>query len=137
MQMTENQANPLDKGADPSIATRTNSPPIKHCGEGTPSVDTPLSPLPRERGPTYSPCGYNLPPQNCQQRPLSSHIQGISIRMASHCGQPNAAQYGDCIVYSRNNEQIEERAVLNYLENTTHICETYGVRLKRRKEKPP
>ena len=52
--------------------------------------------------------------------------------MASHCGQPNTANYGDCIVCGPSYEQIKETAVLDYLENSTNLHETYGKRLKRR-----
>ena len=132
LKMTEDQVDTLDRGAGPSGAAQTGSPPIKYCGSLTPLVDTPLSPPPHERGPTYSPCGDNLPPQLDQPLPLSSHIQVIRVRMASHCGQPNTATYGDCIVCGRSYEQINETAVLDYLENTTNLHETYGERLKRR-----
>ena len=51
--------------------------------------------------------------------------------MASHCGQPNTAQYGDCIICGHNYEQIKETAVLSYLEAKTHRVENYGERLRR------
>ena len=52
--------------------------------------------------------------------------------MVSHCGQPNTAQYGDCIICGRNYEHIKETAALSYLEATTYRGETYGARLRRR-----
>ena len=52
--------------------------------------------------------------------------------MASHCGQPNTAQNGDCIICGRNYEKNEVTAVLGYLEATTYRDETYGERLRRR-----
>ena len=52
--------------------------------------------------------------------------------MAAPCGQPNTAQYGDCIVCGRNYEQIKETAVLGYLEATTYGGEPYGEQLRRR-----
>ena len=108
MQLTDGRTDPLNRGAGPSGAVQTGSPPIKHCGELTPLVDTPLSPPPHERGPTWSQNVNGLPTQGCQQLPLSSHIQEISVRMAAHCGQPNTAIYGDCIVCGRSYEQIKE-----------------------------
>ena len=54
LQSTEEQANPLDRGAGPSGATRTGSPIIRHCGQLQPHLDTPLSPPVLERGPSYS-----------------------------------------------------------------------------------
>ena len=123
MRLVDNQADPLDRGAGPSTATQTSSPPIKYCGNLTPIVDSPQSPPPHERGPTYGPNGNNLPRQLNQPLPLSSHIQGISVRMASHCGQHNSATYGDCIVWGRSYEQIKETAVLDL---------NYADRLRRR-----
>ena len=51
--------------------------------------------------------------------------------MASHCGQPNTAQYGDCIVCGRSYEQVKETVGLSYFESTTYRGETYGERLRR------
>ena len=62
----------------------------------------------------------------------NSHIQGLSVRIASHCGQPNQAQNGDCIVCGRSNEQIKETAVLGYLESTTYRGESYNDQQRRR-----
>ena len=52
--------------------------------------------------------------------------------MASHCGQPNSATYGDCIVCGRSYEQSKETAVLDFLESTTYRGENYADRLRRR-----
>ena len=119
MQLVDNQSNPLDMGAGPSTATLSISPPIKHCGKLTPLVDRPLSPPLSERGPTYSNFGYTTLDQLHQQLQPNAHIQGISVRISSHCGQPNQTQYGDFIVCGRSYEQTEETAVLGYLEATT------------------
>ena len=54
------------------------------------------------------------------------------MRISSQCGQPNQAQYGDCIVCSRSYEQIKETAVLEYLESTTYRGERYDERQRRR-----
>ena len=128
----DEQADPLVMGAGPSEGQRTQSPVISQCRQLRPQIDTPLSPPPHERGP------YNNPPFSEQQQwndhplPLSSHIQGISVRMAAHCGQPNTAVYGDCIVCGRSYEQIKETAVLGYLEATTYRGETYAEQLRKR-----
>ena len=128
LQSTE--ADPLDRGAGPSEATRTGNPLISHCGQLQPQIDTPLSPPLHERGARQSPVFTRQ--QLDQPIPLSSRIQGISVRMAAHCGQPNTTQYGDCIICGRNYEQIKETSVLSYLEATTYRGETYGERLRRR-----
>ena len=81
------------------------------------SIVTTCTPV-HERGPSYSP---NVTDQQLNQPiPLSSHIQGISVRMVSHCGQPNTAQYGDCNICGRNYEQNKVTAVLIYVEVTTY-----------------
>ena len=132
MQLGDSQADPLDRGAGPSTTTQGSSPPIKHCGTLTPLVDTPLSPPPHERGPIYNYCDYTTTTQ--PQMPLqpNSHIQGLSVRIASQCGQPNQAHYGDCIVCGRSYEQIKETAVLRYLESTTYRGESYSDQQRRR-----
>ena len=132
MQLVDSQADPLDRGAGPSTTTQSSSPPIKYCGKLTPLVDTPLSPPPHESGPIYNNCDYTTITQ--PQMPLqpNSHIQGLSVRIASQCGQPNQAQYGDCIVCGRIYEQIKETAVLGYLESTTYRGESYNDQQRRR-----
>ena len=41
MQLVDSQADPLDRGAEPSTTTQSSSPSIKYCGQLTPSVDHP------------------------------------------------------------------------------------------------
>ena len=130
--LADEQPDPLVMEAGPSGAQRTGSPVISQCGEPRPQIDTPLSPPAHERGPNYGPTVIDQRQQFHNPLPLSSHIQGISVSMASHCGQPNTEQYGDCIVCGRNYEQIKERAVRSYLEATTYRGESYGERLRRR-----
>ena len=132
MQLVDSQADPLDRGAGPSSATQSSSPPIKYCGKLTPIVDSPLSPPPHERGPTYNYCDYTTSEQPPMPLQPNSHIQGLSVRIASQCGQPNQALYGDCIVCRRSYEQINETAVLGYLESTTYRGESYNDQQRRR-----
>ena len=98
----------------------------------TPSVDTPLSPPPSERGPTYSAFEYITPDRLHQHLQPNAHKQGISVRISSQCGQPNQAQYGDCIVCCRTYEQIKKTAMLGYVESTTCHEERYDERQRRR-----
>ena len=128
----DEQVDPLVMGAGPSGAQRIGSPVISQCGQLKPQIDTPLSPPAHERGPYVGPSFTGQQQQTIPPLLLSSHIQGISVRMAAHCGQPNTAQYGDCIVCGRNFEQIKETAVLGYLEATTYRGEPYGEQLRRR-----
>ena len=88
LQSTEEQADPLDRGAGPSEATRIGSPLLKQCGKLQPQVDNPLSPPSHERGPSYGPNVGDQLPQMQHPLPLISHIQAKSVRMASHYGQP-------------------------------------------------
>ena len=128
----DEQVDPLVMGAGPSGAQKTGSPVIRQCGQLKPQIDTPLSPPAHERGRYVGPSFTEQQQQTIHPLPLSSHIQGISVRMAAHCGQPNTAQYGDCIVCGPNYEQIKETAVLGYLEATTYRGEPYGEQLRRR-----
>ena len=132
MQLVDSQAHPLNMGAGPSTTTQSSSPPIKYCGKLTPLVDTPLSPPPHERGPIYSNCDYTMPMQTRTPLQPNSHIQGLSVRIASQGGLPNQAPYGDCIVCGKSYEQIKETAVLGYLESTTHRGESYNEQQRRR-----
>ena len=52
LQMTEDRADPLDRGgAGPSETLRRDSPPFRHCQKLRRQVDTPLSASAHERGP--------------------------------------------------------------------------------------
>ena len=132
MQLVDSQADPLDRGAGPSTTTQSSSPPKKYCSKLTTLVDTPLSPPPHERGPIYNNCDYTTTTQPPMPLQPNSHIQGLSVRIASQCGQPNQAQYGDCIFCGRSYEQIKETAVLGYLESTTYLGENYNGQQRRR-----
>ena len=91
IELVDNQSKPLDMGAGPSTAAQSNSPAIKHCGNLTPSVDTPLSPPPSERGPTYSTFGYTTLGQQHPELQSNAHIQEISVRISQQCGQQSSA----------------------------------------------
>ena len=132
MQLVDNQSNPLSMGAGPCTTTQSKSPAIKHCCKLTPLVDTPLSPPPSEWGPAYSTFGYTTPDQLHQQPQPNAHIQGISVKISSQCGQPNQAQYEDCNVCGRGYERIKETAVSGYFESTTYRGESYDERQRQR-----
>ena len=126
----DEQGDPLVTRAGPSGAQRTGSPEISKCGQLRPQFDTPMSPPAHERGPYDGPSLTEQQQQTNHPLPLKSHIQGLSVRMAAHCGQPNTAQYGDCIACGRKYEQIKEAAVLGYLEATTYRGEPYADQLR-------
>ena len=100
----DEQADPLVMGAGPKGGQRTGSPVISQCGQLRPQIDTPLSPPANERGPYNGPSFSEQQQQNDHPLPLSSHIQGISVRMAAYCGQPNTALYGDMVTVSSVDE---------------------------------
>ena len=77
MQQVDDQSNLLDIGAGPSTSIRSNSPPINHCAELTPFVDTPLSPPPCDRGPTNGTFGNITPEQPHQQLNLMRIYKGL------------------------------------------------------------
>ena len=105
---------------------------MRHCGPLQPQIDFPMSPPAHERGPNYRPNVADHQPQTHHPLPLSSHIQEMSVRMPAFCGQPNTAQYEDCIVCGRNYEQIKETVELSYLKKTAYRSETYRKRLRKR-----
>ena len=43
-------------------------------------------------------------------------------------GEPNAAEYGDCVVCVRSYKQINETAVLTYLKSTSRSNESFDAR---------
>ena len=52
--------------------------------------------------------------------------------MSNKCGEPNFANFGDCLVCGRTYEQIREMSALTFLEATTTSNETYAERPRRR-----
>ena len=48
--------------------------------------------------------------------------------MSNRCGEPNFANYGDCVVCGRTYEQIREISALTFLEATTTSNDTYAER---------
>ena len=95
MLSADEQADTLAMGAGPSGTQRAGSPVISQMRQ---QVDTPLSPPEHERGPYGDPSSTEQQQQANHPLLLSSHVQGISVRMTAYCGQPTTAHYGDCIV---------------------------------------
>ena len=119
-------------GAGPPIRNDRNGNEISQCA-GLPLVpDLPISPPLHERGPNNSENAYQVLNVTNDYRPNNSHIQGISIRVSNKCGEPNFANYGDCVVCGRSYEQIKEMPALTFLELTTTSGESYAERQRRR-----
>ena len=128
----EFQSTEVELGTGPNALGQANNCPISLCSNLVPLVDTPLSPPLSEQGPSHARHDYSCQYNTNSSAPLNAHIQGISVRFGSHCGGPNAAIYGYCIVCGRSYEQIRETAVLAYLESTSTRDESYQEWQRRR-----
>ena len=128
----EFQSTKVELATGPNALGQENNCPISQCSNLVPLVDTPLSPPPSEQGPSHARYDYAGQYNTNFTAPLNAHIQGISVRFGAHCGGPNAAVYGDCIVCGRSYEQIRESAVLAYLESISTRNESYQERQRRR-----
>ena len=80
-------------GAGPG--RQTNDCTIEGCVNLTTVVDSPFSPPLSEQGPSNGRYDFAGPNYIEYTAPNISHIQGISRRIATRCGEPNAAEYGD------------------------------------------
>ena len=126
----EFQPTKVELGTGPNALGQENNCHIGQCSNLIPFLDTPLSPPLNEQGPSYGHYDYAGPNVTNFTAPLTSHIQGISVRIGANCGEANAVVYGDCIVCGRSYEQIRETAVLSYLESTSKRDESYQERQK-------
>ena len=97
------------------------SHPITLCRNLVPMVNTPLSPPPQERGPTYDigPAVYCDALGYQHQRPdqslesITKHFQGMGLS-----GTNSLAGYSDCVLCEKSVEQIEDGAVIDYPHRT-------------------
>ena len=119
-------------GAGPPIRNDTDGYEISRCAGLHPIPDSPISPPLHERVPNYSVNTYQGRNVTNDYHAYNSHIQGISIRVSNRCGEPNFANYGDCVVCGRSYEQIKEMSALTFLESTTTSGESYAERQRRR-----
>ena len=72
-----------------------NNHPIKLCSEIIPMVDTPMSPPPEEKGPTYDPYSVDGQGKITQQSldTVTNHFQGMGIETNNPM-----ANYSDCMI---------------------------------------
>ena len=119
-------------GGGPPVRNGSGGYEISQCAGLPPIPDSPISPPLHERGPNYSVNTHPGLNVTNDYRAYNSHIQGISIRVSNKCGEPNLANYGDCVVCGRSYEQIKEMSALTFLESTTTSCESYAERQRRR-----
>ena len=95
--------------------------PITLCRNLVPMVDTPLSPPPHERGPTYDTrptvyCdahGYQLQRPDQSLESVTKHFQRMGLS-----GTNSLAGYSDCVICGKPVEQIKDEAVIDYLHKT-------------------
>ena len=98
-----------------------NNHPIKMCREIIPMVDTPMSPPPEEKGPTYDTYSADGQGEITQQSldAVANHFQGMEIETNNPM-----ANYSDCVICGKSTLQIQSEAVTDYLRKTTILGES-------------
>ena len=90
----------------------SNNHPIKLCREIIPMVDTPMSPPPEEKGPTYDTYSADGQGEITQQSldAVANHFQGMEIETNNPM-----ATYSDCVICGKSTLQFQSEAVTDYL----------------------
>ena len=98
-----------------------NNHPIKRCREIIPMVDTPMSPPPEEKGPTYDTYSADGQGEITQQSldAVANHFQGMEIETNNPM-----ANYSDCVICGKSTLQIQSEAVTDYLRKTAILGES-------------
>ena len=98
-----------------------NNHPIKLCREIIPMVDTPMSPPPEEKGPTYDTYSADGQGETTQQSldAVANHFQGREIETNNPM-----ANYSDCVICGKSTLQIQCEAVTDYLRKTAILGES-------------
>ena len=98
-----------------------NNHPIKLCREIIPMVDTPMSPPPEEKGPTYDTYSAVGQGEITQQSldAFANHFQGMEIETNNPM-----ANYSDCVICGKSTLQIQSEAVTDYLRKTAILGES-------------
>ena len=98
-----------------------NNHPIKLCREIIPMVDTPMSPPPEEKGPTYDIYSADGQGEITQQSldAVANHFQGMEIETNNPM-----ANYSDCVICGKSTLQIQSEAVTDYLRKTAILGES-------------
>ena len=98
-----------------------NNHPIKLCREIIPMVDTPMSPPPEEKGPTYDTYSADGQGEITQQSldAVANHFQGMEIETNNPM-----ANYSDCVICGKSTLQIQSEAVTDYLHKTAILGES-------------
>ena len=96
-----------------------NNHPIKLCREIIPMVDTPMSPPPEEKGPTYDTFSVDGQSEITQQSldAVANHFQGMEIETNNPM-----ANYSDCVICGKSTSQIQCE-VTDYLRKTAILGE--------------
>ena len=97
-----------------------NNHPIKLCREIIPMVDTPMSPPPEEKGPTYDTYSVDGQGEITQQSldAVANHFQGMEVETNNPM-----ANYSDCVICGKSTSQIQCEAVTDYLRKTAILGE--------------
>ena len=74
-------------------------------------VDTPMSPPPAKKGPTYNPSPVDVQDTNTQQslETITNHFQGMGIDTYNPM-----AHYSDCVICWKSTMQIQNDAATDY-----------------------
>ena len=98
-----------------------NNHPIKLCREIIPMVDTPMSPPPEEKGPTYGTYSADGQGEITQQSldAVANHFQGMEIETNNPM-----ANYSDSVICGKSTLQIQSEAVTDYLRKTAILGES-------------
>ena len=98
-----------------------NNHPSKLCREIIPMVDTPMSPPPEEKGPTYDTYSADGQGEITQQSldAVANHFQGMEIETNNPM-----ANYSDCVICGKSTLQIQSEAVTDYLRKTAILGES-------------
>ena len=98
-----------------------NNHPIKLCREIIPTVDTPMSPPPEEKGPIYDSNSADRQGDTTQQSldTVTNHFQGMGIETHNPM-----ASYSDCVICGKSTVQIQNEAVTDYLRKTATLGES-------------
>ena len=91
------------------------------CSELVPMVDTPISPPPDYKGPSYiyfpNYTVYTEPQQSLDT--ITNHFQGLEFN-----GNGPLASGSDCVICGKSTIQIQREAVSDYLDKTVVPAET-------------
>ena len=93
-----------------------NNHPISLCSELFPMIDTPISPPPEDKGPSYDSSPNYTVYAELQQSldTITNYFQGLEIN-----GNGPLANCSDCVICGKSTMQLQREAVSDYLVKTS------------------